>query len=194
MEEEIQDKTTSLVAISMNKDSDSADEELPAAASHVIIMVFLYIACLACSLLYSGRYDFDCTEDLPWIGSQNATNIVMKRLKNIEMEYEAALLSGNWTCLQSEPNFTIEVMETESRQRPVYLRTTAVYPMKPEQLYKRFKLDNFDTTMKTVNPLYESSKLLFSPATKFFFPANGINIFKIVRFINSCPVPHFVAL
>ena len=186
MDEELQHKATYLVSVSMSRDSDSADTELPVAASHVIVMMFLYIACLACSLLYSGRYDLDCTADLPWIGSQNATNIVMERLKNIEMEYEAALLSGKWTCLQSEPNFTIEVMETESGERPVYLRTTTVYPMKPEQLYKRFKTDNFDITMKTVNPLYESSKLLFSPATKFFFPANGIDIVKIVRFINLC--------
>ena len=184
LEEELQHVAISLEAVAISRGGDDAAMEVPATASGVFIIFIFYMACLVGSLIYSGRYDFNCTEHLPWVGHQNATNIVMARLKGLENEYKAALLRDKWVSIRSEPNFTVEVMEGKNGQRPLYVRTTAIYPVRPADLYKRFKLDNFDSTMKAINPLYESSKLLFSPATKFFFPAHGIDIMKIVRKIS----------
>ena len=150
-----------------------------------IVLVFFYFACLIFGQLYSGRYDFDCTENLPWVGKLNATNVVMAKLKIMEVDYENVLLNSKWEILKSEHNITIEKYQGEDKKAITYYRLTTILPNKPDIVYKQFKAEHFDTIMKAINPLYESSRLLFSPETKFFFPANGINIMKIVSKKNA---------
>ena len=167
----------------------ATDKTEKASGSSVFLLFFFYLSCIAISLLYSGRYTHDCTESLPWVNKQNATNIVMARLKGMESEYEAALLSEKWVTLLSEQNMTVEVIKGEEGARSIFVRLTSIYEVKPDKLYKRFKFENYDATMKSADPSYESSSLLFSPETKFFFPSNGINLVKQVRsslFLFSC--------
>jgi hypothetical protein len=149
----------------------------------VYMLLFVYINTIIISLIYSGRYSYDPTVQSPWISKANATNILIKETKVMENEYQKVMQSNDWKILRSVPNVTIEIIEKDNEA--MYIRIIAIHHLRPSALYEYFSWNNFDSTMKMVDPFYESSRLLFSPSTYFYTPSSAIQIAKKVK-INSC--------
>jgi soluble P-type ATPase len=145
----------------------------------VYMLLFVYINTIIIALVYSGRYSYHPTVQSPWISKANATNVLIKETKAMENEYQKVMLSNDWKILRSVPNITIEIIEKDNEA--MYIRIIAIHHLRPSALYEYFSWNNFDSTMKMVDPFYESSKLLFSPSTHFYTPSSAIQIAKKVR-------------
>jgi hypothetical protein len=145
----------------------------------VYFLLFSYIIITIIALVYSGRYSYDPTVQSPWISKANATKILIKEIKLIESDYQKVMQSDHWKILRSVPNVTIEIIENDNEA--MYIRIVAIHHLRPSALYEYFSWDNFDSTMKMIDPFYESSELLLSPSTHFYTPSSAIQIAKKVR-------------
>lgn len=97
------------------------------------------------------------------VGKKNISAILKRRFQDIHTEYELALQSQNWKTMRHSGNVSIETMEPADGW-PIYIKTTAYFPINPTSLYEIFKWKNFDTTQKAIDPFYESSGLIFEPS------------------------------
>lgn len=135
----------------------------------VIAIVLAYIGFVVASYLCGVHPSLDCSNPVsqsPWIGEHNATKLINQRLQLIEERYQGVMVRDGWKMLRMSPNVTIETMSSEDGSWPGYIRTSAIFQAKPDDILKYLGWLQFDETQKKVDRFHESSYLLFAPSHK----------------------------
>lgn len=135
----------------------------------VIAIVLAYIGFVVASYLCGVHPSLDYSNPVsqsPWVGEHNATKLINQRLQLIEERYQGVMVRDGWKMLRMSPNVTIETMSSEDGSWPGYIRTSAIFQAKPDDILKYLGWLQFDETQKKVDRFHESSYLLFAPSHK----------------------------
>eukprot|EP00596_Hydrurales_sp_CCMP1899_P008299 CAMPEP_0119035762 /NCGR_PEP_ID=MMETSP1177-20130426/2960_1 /TAXON_ID=2985 /ORGANISM="Ochromonas sp, Strain CCMP1899" /LENGTH=668 /DNA_ID=CAMNT_0006994481 /DNA_START=128 /DNA_END=2135 /DNA_ORIENTATION=- len=161
---------------SSQKKRKGRSRSLFVSALHIIFHGYVLLICICTVHSLSVWYDTVYPQDTsslfgltsPWIGKQNATRLINRRLQTLEEEYTALLGRNDWSTVRMSlsSNVTIESCKSEDVKAPMYIRTTAVFDTSPEELHGYFYSDKYDATQKAVDAYYDSSSLLLSPSEK----------------------------
>ena len=138
-------------------------------ATSIVVLVVAYISVVAASYLCGVHPPLDYSNPVsqsPWIGEHNATKLINQRLQLIEARYQKVMVRDDWKMLRMSPNVTIETMSSEDGTWPGYIRTSAIFQAKPDDIMKYLGWLQFDETQKKVDRFHESSHLLFAPSHK----------------------------
>lgn len=147
----------------------TAPQQKPLSATSIVALVVAYISVVAASYMCGVHPPLDYSNPVsqsPWIGEHNATKLINQRLQLIEARYQKVLVRDDWKMLRMSPNVTIETMSSEDGTWPGYIRTSAIFQAKPDDIMKYLGWLQFDETQKKVDRFHESSHLLFAPSHK----------------------------
>ena len=95
----------------------------------------------------------------PWVSSSNVSWVVNQRMNQMEIDYSNVLTMDGWNILRATKNVTIDTLSV-GNEWPVYVRSIAVFNVRPDKLYKLFQAESFESTQKKVDPFHQSFETL----------------------------------
>ena len=116
-----------------------------------------------------------CNES-PHATKANASKVLLHRYKDVKLSFENIMSNSGWKLLREAMNVSIESKETNDGSS-LYIRTIATFNTTPQVVFDAFTWANLDATLRLIDPFYESSKLLMSPA-------KGLHLIRKVRTVQ----------
>ena len=92
----------------------------------------------------------------PLIGTKNISRSNI-RFDFVHNQFEKAISSKHdWKVLRSADNITIETMESEDTDWPIYIKTTSIIEADPLSISRLFTWPLFQKTQEQIDPFHES--------------------------------------
>ena len=132
-------------------------------------MTIVSIAAVLLTVYMQGQIKrgADLTADLPWVGKNNVTGLVMKQFETVEKAHVETLSSSEWKMMRRETNLTVETLAASEGGKPKYTKITALFDVSPAKLMDSFDgFSAFDATHKEVLPFYKGAELLLTPSSR----------------------------
>lgn len=157
----------------LRKVTPPAPKAPPTAASSreggISLMTIVSIAAVLLTVYMQGQIKrgADLTADLPWVGKNNVTGLVMKQFETVEKAHVETLSSSEWKMMRRETNLTVETLAASEGGKPKYTKITALFDVSPAKLMDSFDgFSAFDATHKEVLPFYKGAELLLTPSSR----------------------------
>lgn len=117
------------------------------------------------------------------VSRTNTTNAIQQRFDTISTEYKNILMSTkSWKVLKKYGNTTINILDDSW---PLFIRTTSLLPGSPHEVQSLLRWENFDFTNKNIDPVHESSRLLYTARGRYRDIVQPVSIIEKVSFTHT---------